>query len=87
MREVASRIFIKYLFNIIKFKYVYLAVDVTALAEARLVLENLKEDVTYEITVRTVTKDGLYGPESQLQTATPLNRSMFINVNISHISI
>lgn len=80
IQEVHVLNFIKYLFNIVQFKHVYLAVDVSALAEARLMLKNLQEDVTYEVTVRTVTKDGLYGPESQQQTGIPVNRSMFINV-------
>jgi hypothetical protein len=43
--------------------------------KARLVLKNLNEDQTYFVTVRAVTKNGIYGPESLPQTGVPRNKS------------
>lgn len=58
------------------------AVDVTALAEARLVLTNLEEDVPHVITIKAVTKDGQSGPASKQQIGIPENRSTYTSLNI-----
>ncbi|XP_053395780.1 interleukin-6 receptor subunit beta-like [Mercenaria mercenaria] len=49
---------------------------VTASGEARLVMEDLEEDQIYEVTVRGITKDGGFGPDSEPRTGIPLNKSL-----------
>ncbi|XP_045158175.2 uncharacterized protein LOC123524203 [Mercenaria mercenaria] len=52
------------------------SVNVTGSGEARVVLTDMQEDQIYFVTVRGITKDGRYGPESQQQKGVPENKSL-----------
>ncbi|XP_053395126.1 uncharacterized protein LOC123524169 isoform X2 [Mercenaria mercenaria] len=52
------------------------SLQVSQFGEARIVLRDLEEDQTYLVTVRGVTKEGRYGPESDQKSGVPVNKSL-----------
>ncbi|XP_053402236.1 leukemia inhibitory factor receptor-like isoform X2 [Mercenaria mercenaria] len=52
------------------------SINVAESDEARVVLRDMEEDQTYLVTVRGITKDGRYGPESQPQKGVPVKKSL-----------
>ncbi|XP_053395130.1 interleukin-6 receptor subunit beta-like isoform X2 [Mercenaria mercenaria] len=50
--------------------------NVSRLGAAKVVLRDLEEDQTYIVTVRGITREGRYGPESEPETGVPINKSL-----------